>query len=108
MKAALLILLIILMVSFHGVTSAQAEPSWFPFQYPCDTEWIEGERYYCETMYSETDLLSAEEGERLRYKDRRFCRMEGGAFTAILRGGDRGYLADDGDYETIHEYGISI
>jgi hypothetical protein len=64
---------------------------------PCDTEWIEGERCSCETIYSKADLLAAEDGEQLKMKARRFCRMEGGAFTAILKEGDRGFLADDGD-----------
>ena len=73
MKAVLLILLIILMGLLQGSATAQAEPSWFPFPYPCDTEWIEGERYYCETMHSKADLLSGEEGEQLPRKARRFC-----------------------------------
>ena len=76
--------------------------------HPCDTEWIEGKRHYCETKYSETDLLSAEEGERLGYKGRRFCRLDNGAFTAILKEGERGYLADDGDYESNPVYGLNI
>ena len=108
MKAALLILLITFMVSFQGKATALAEPSWFPFSYPCDTEWLEGERYYCETMHSKTDLLSEEEGVPLIIKARRFCRMEGGAFTAIWQDGERGYLADDGDYEPNQVFGLSI
>jgi len=108
MKAALLLLLIILMIPLPGAADALAEPSWFPFTYPCDTEWIEGERYYCETLYSKADLLSVEDGEPLMIKARRFCRMEGGAFTAIQQDGERGYLADDGDYEPNQIYGLSI
>jgi len=108
MKAALLILIITVMISFQDSATALAEPSWLPFTYPCDTEWIEGERYYCETMYSKADLLAAEDGESLKIKSRRFCRMEGGAFTAVLQEGERGYLADDGDYEPNQIYGLSI
>ena len=108
MKAALLILLITLMGSFQSGATAQAEPSWFPFPYSCDTEWIEGEKYYCETVYSETDLLSMEDGEQLKMKARRFCRMENGAFTAISTNEERGYLASDGDYEPYQEYWIGI
>ena len=108
MKASLLILLIILVGSFHYGATAQAEPSWFPFPYPCDTEWIEGEKYYCETVYSEADLLSMKDGEQLEMKSRRFCRMDNGAFSAISTNGERGYLASDGDYEPYQEYGISI
>ena len=108
MKAVLLILLITLMGSFQSGATAQAEPSWFPFPYPCDTEWIEGEKYYCETVYSEADLLSMKVGEQLKMKSRRFCRIENGAFTAISINGERGYLAYDGDYEPYQEYRIGI
>ena len=43
MRVSLVILLITFMVSFQGKATARAEPSWFPFSYPCDTEWVEGD-----------------------------------------------------------------
>ena len=108
MKTALLILLIILMGSFQYGATAQAEPSWFPFPYPCDTEWIEGENYYCETVYSKAALLSMKDGEQLEMKARRFCRMETGAFAATSTNGERGYLTSNGAYEPYQEYGLNI
>ena len=108
MRKALLIFFIFLKAWFLGGETIQAEPSWFPFPYPCDTKWTEGEKYYCETMYSAADLLSAEDGEELKLQTRRFCRLENGAFTAILKDGERGYLTDDGYYEPYKEYGLSI
>ncbi|MBW2467361.1 MAG: hypothetical protein JRF02_08675 [Deltaproteobacteria bacterium] len=108
MKVKLSILLITLIVSLQISTTAQAETSWFPFPYPCDTEWVEGERYYCETVHSMADLIYGEEGETLIMKARRFCRMKEGAFTATLQDGERGYLADDGDFERTLLYRLSI
>ena len=108
MKKVILILSITLIGTFLGITSVNAEPSWFPFQYPCDTEWIEGERYYCETIYSKAEFLSVKEGVELKSKSRRFCKMENGAFTALMKDGERGYLADDGDYELGQVYRLDI
>lgn len=108
MKLKLSILLITLIVSFQISATAQADPSWFPFPYPCDTEWVEGERYYSETMHSMNELITGEAGETLKIKARRFCRMESGAFKATLQDGERGYLSDDGDYEISLVYRISI
>ena len=108
MKAAMLILSFTLISSFLNSATSQAEPSWFPFQYPCDTDWIEGERYYCETKYNMTDLLSEEKDEMLTMQARRFCKMEGGAFMAIFQNGERGFRADDGDYEPFQIYGLKI